>query len=183
MKDLLHWISRLDKAGVRLVRIAIAVILIWIGGLKFVPYEADGIAHFVANSPFMRFFYEHPEEYKQHKNKEGELNIANREWHQQNNTYGFSYGLGTLLIAMGVMLLLNKYNPMIGLIGGVLVIIMSLGTLSFLITTPETWVPALGDKQHGFPYLSGAGRMVIKDLMMMAGAVVAIADSAKKCLQ
>ena len=28
--------------------------------LKFAPYEADSITPFVANSPFMSFFYEHP---------------------------------------------------------------------------------------------------------------------------
>ena len=41
----------LQGLGFRLVRIAIAVILIWIGGLKFFDYEAEGIVPFVANSP------------------------------------------------------------------------------------------------------------------------------------
>ncbi|MFP1455029.1 DUF417 family protein [Escherichia coli] len=41
-------------------------------------------------------------------------------------------------------------------------------TLSFLITTPEAWI-ALGDAHHGFPYLSGAGRLVLKDTLMLAG--------------
>lgn len=59
---------------------------------------------------------------------------------------------------------------------------MSFGTLSFLIATPETWVPALGDAQHGFPYLSSSGRLVIKHLIMMAGAVATTADSAKSYL-
>jgi len=45
---------------------------------------------------------------------------------------------------------------------------MSLVTLSFLVTTPECWVPALGSSEHGFPLLSGAGRLVIKDAIMMA---------------
>jgi 2-polyprenyl-6-methoxyphenol hydroxylase-like FAD-dependent oxidoreductase len=31
---------------------------------------------------------------------------------------------------------------------------------AFLITTPEAWVPAVGDAAHGFPYLSGVGRHV-----------------------
>jgi len=52
-------------------------------------------------------------------------------------------------------------------------------TLSFLITTPEAWVPALGDAQHGFPYLSGAGRLVLKDVMMLAGALWLMADGAR----
>jgi reactive chlorine resistance protein C len=43
-------------------------------------------------------------------------------------------------------------------------------TLSFLVTTPEARVLALGGAQHGFPYLSGAGRLVIKDVALMAGA-------------
>jgi uncharacterized membrane protein YkgB len=60
---------------------------------------------------------------------------------------------------------------------------MSCVTLSFLVTTPECWVPALGDAQHGFPYLSGAGRLVIKDAIMMGAALVTFADSAKAYLR
>jgi hypothetical protein len=50
---------------------------------------------------------------------------------------------------------------------------------TFLVTTPEAWVPALGDTTHGFPYLSGAGRLIIKDVIMLGAAVVTMADSAK----
>lgn len=182
MNAALDFFSRLDRFGIRLTRVAIAVILLWIGGLKAFPYEADGITHFVSNSPFMSFFYNHPEEYKQHRNREGELIPENREWHRANNTYGFAYGLGALLCVMGLLLLLDGFNPLLGLAGGVLVFIMSIGTLSFLITTPETWVPALGDVHHGFPYLSVAGRLVLKDFIMMGGSVVVVADSARRAL-
>lgn len=61
--------------------------------------------------------------------------------------------------------------------------LISFVTLSFLITTPECWVPPLGDAQHGFPYLSGAGRLVIKDAIMMGAALVTMADSAKAYLR
>ena len=44
-------------------------------------------------------------------------------------------------------------------------------------------MPALGDAQHGFPYLSGAGRLVIKDAIMMGAALVTMADSAKAYLR
>jgi uncharacterized membrane protein YkgB len=53
-------------------------------------------------------------------------------------------------------------------------------TLSFLVSTPEAWVANLGDAQFGFPYLSGAGRLVLKDVLMLAGSVIMIADSAKQ---
>lgn len=48
--------------------------------------------------------------------------------------------------------------------------LMALTTLSFLTTTPEAWVPALGDANHGFPYLSGVGRLMIKDSIMLGAA-------------
>jgi uncharacterized membrane protein YkgB len=40
--------------------------------------------------------------------------------------------------------LLGIWYPKIGLVGGALTVIMSLVTLSFLITTPEVYVPNLG---------------------------------------
>ena len=46
-----------------------------------------------------------------------------------------------------------------------------------------TWVAALGDAQHGFPYLSGAGRLVLKDVTLMAGAWLVLADSARAVLR
>jgi hypothetical protein len=43
-------------------------------------------------------------------------------------------------------------------------------------------VPAVADTTHGFPYLSGAGRLIIKDVIMFGAAVVTLADSAKAYL-
>ena len=56
--------------------------------------------------------------------------------------------------------------------GATLAFLTPFVTLSFLITTPEAWVPALGDAQHGFPYLSGAGRLVLKDIALLAGGLL-----------
>jgi len=89
--SIINTIANLDQLGQKLVRFGIVVVFLWIGGLKFFTYEADGIVPFVANSPFMSFFYEHPNDYKTHMNKEGELIAANHQWHIDNNTYGFSY--------------------------------------------------------------------------------------------
>ena len=49
--QLLVTASRLDKLGIHLVRFGVAIVFLWIGALKFVPYEADSITPFVANSP------------------------------------------------------------------------------------------------------------------------------------
>ena len=142
---LLTFTSSLKSFGMKFIRVAILVVFVWIGGLKYFHYEADGIVPFVANSPFMSFFYaKGAPEYKEHKNAEGAFVPENRAWHEANRT---------------------------------------LGTLSFLVTTPEVWVPDLGSGEFGFPLLSGAGRLVIKDIVILASAVVLLSDSSQRVLK
>jgi reactive chlorine resistance protein C len=172
-------IGNSDRFGIMLMRVAIATVFIWIGALKFFPYEADSITPFVANNPIMSLFYEHPEQYKAHLTHEGELVPQQREWQRENNTYGFSDGLGLVEITIGALVLLHPVSLWLGLLGAVLAFFTPFVTLSFLVTTPEAWVPAFGDAQHGFPYLSGAGRLIIKDVMLLAGALLVMADSAR----
>lgn len=168
--------------GVAALRISVAIVFLWIGALKFVPYEADSIMPFVANSPVMQFFYKHPEDYKAHLTHEGELKPAARAWATANNTYGFSYGLGTVELIIGVLVLAGLVSVRLGFAGAVLAFLTPFVTLSFLVTTPEAWVPALGDAQHGFPYLSGAGRLVLKDTVILAGGWLLVVDSARALL-
>jgi uncharacterized membrane protein YkgB len=174
--------SRSDWIGRHGMRIAIAIVFFWIGALKFVPYEAESITPFVANNPVMSLFYKHPDQYAQHLIPEGELNPADRAWQSANNTYGFSRGLGIVELTIGFLTLAGLVFPRWGLAGATLAFLTTFVTLSFLVTTPEAWVPALGDAQHGFPYLSGGGRLVLKDVLLMAGAWLVIADSARAVL-
>src|SRR5574344_747210 len=173
-----------QRLGVNLIRVAILIIFVWIGGLKFANYEAEGIVPFVANSPFMSFFYiKQALEYKTKKLKEGEFDKAKYEWHQANNTYGFAKGLGVLIMSIGVLTFLGIFFPRVGPVGAGLVVIMTIGTLSFLVTTPECWVPDLERSEHGFPQHTGAGRLVIKDVAIITGALVVISDSAQRILK
>ena len=183
MRNLFEIAARMDKVGMTLTRVGLIVVLVWIGGLKAFPYEADGIVPFVANSPFMSFFYADAQNYKPHMNPEGVLNAENRSWHVANHTYEFAYGLGTVIVVYGVMISLHPWLPQLATLGSFMVFVMSFVTLSFLITTPENWVPALGDAHHGFPYLSGRGRLVIKDVIIMGAALLTMADSAKAYLR
>ena len=129
----LSWIAHSDRVGIPLMRVAIAIIFLWIGALKFAPYEADSITPFVANSPFMSFFYEHPAEYKAHLTHEGELKPAERAWQTANNTYGFSDGLGTMEITIGLLTLLGVFSRRWGIVGATLSFLTPFVTLSFLI--------------------------------------------------
>jgi len=183
IQSLLKFATRWDRAGMTMTRLGLILVLVWIGGLKAFKYEADGIVPFVANSPFFSFLIHDPGNYKPHMNPEGKLVPENRAWHEQNGTYTFSYGLGSLIVLYGVLIAVNPWFPSLGALGSFLVATMSLVTLSFLITTPECWVPDLGDTEHGFPYLSGRGRLVVKDAIMLGAALVTMADSAKTALQ
>lgn len=187
MKNLLNIFATNQPNFIHLTRISIFVVMAWIGGLKAFQYEADGIVPFVANSPLMSFFYtKDAPEYAQYKNPEGKTVQKNIDWHKENGTYLFSYGLGTVIVIFGILVLLGIWCPKIGFWGGLLTFGMSLVTLSFLLTTPEVYVPNLGGDfptpRHGFPYLSGAGRLVIKDIIMMGAGLIVASDSAKRIL-
>ena len=176
--------ASIKGVGINFIRIAIFIIFVWIGGLKFWNYEAEGIVPFVANSPFMSFFYtKNAPEYKDYKLKEGEFDKVKHEWHEANNTYTFSHGLGIAIMTFGILTLLGIWFPKAGFVGTGLVILMTLGTLSFLVTTPEAWVPDLGSGEHGFPLLTGAGRLVIKDVCILASAIVVLSDCARRILK
>jgi len=175
--------AKADRIGMTVTRAGLVLVLVWIGGLKVYQYEADGIVPFVANSPFMSFFYADPGNYKAHMNPEGAVVPANRAWHEANRTYPFALGLGSVIVLYGVLIALNPWFPQASAVGSFLVVIMSFVTLTFLITTPECWVPDRGGPEHGFPLLSGAGRLVVKDAIMMGAALVTMADSARAYLR
>ena len=195
MLELLTW---QQHHFINFLKVAVFIVMAWIGGLKAFQYEADGIVPFVANSPVMSFFYMNADktgtnekgeavaEYVLHKNPEGMVVTKNIEWHKENRTYLFAYGLGTVIVGIGILVLLGIWYPTIGVWGGLLTFGMSIVTLSFLITTPEVYVPNLGGdlptSVYGFPYLSGAGRLVLKDVIMMAGGLIIASDCAGKLL-
>src|SRR5690554_230215 len=188
MNKLIMILANRQSCFINMARVSILIVMVWIGGLKAFQYEADGIVPFVATSPVMSFFYaKDAPEYQNYKNPEGKIVQKNIDWHKENRTYIFSYGLGAVIIVIGMLTFLGIWFPKIGLWGGLLTFGMSLVTLSFLITTPEVYVPNLGGDfptpQYGFPYLSGAGRLVLKDVIMMAVGLICASDCSQKLLQ
>ncbi|MDF1674735.1 MAG: DUF417 family protein [Vicingaceae bacterium] len=188
MKNIITFLANSQFHFINLTRISIFIVMAWIGGLKVYQYEADGIVPFVANSPLMSFFYaKEAPEYQEYKNPEGKTVQKNIDWHNENRTYIFAYGLGLVILIIGILTLLGIWFAKTGLIGGLLTFGMSLVTLTFLITTPEVYVPDLGGDfptpQHGFPYLSGAGRLVLKDVIMLGAGLTCASESAQRILK
>ena len=138
-----------QKLGINLIRVAILVIFVWIGGLKFWNYEAEGIVPFVANSPFMSFFYtKDAPEYKEYKLKEGELDETKHLWHEENNTYGFSHGLGILIMGIGILTFLGIFSPktlwVVDPLDGTKEFIKRNGEFTVNIALVENGIPVLG---------------------------------------
>lgn len=57
MNKVFQFLSDSQSQFINFMRVAIFIVMAWIGGLKVCQYEADGIVPFVTNSPFMNFFY------------------------------------------------------------------------------------------------------------------------------
>src|SRR5947208_16989801 len=49
--------ERLKRIGTHVTRYGLVIVLLWIGGMKFTAYEAEGIKPLVANSPLMGWVY------------------------------------------------------------------------------------------------------------------------------
>jgi reactive chlorine resistance protein C len=49
--------NRLQFIGMHVTRYGLVLVLLWIGGMKFTAYEAEGIRPLVANSPLMGWVY------------------------------------------------------------------------------------------------------------------------------
>ena len=132
-----------------LLRYGLALVLIWIGGMKFTSYEAHGIMGLEANSPVIRPL----------------LAVL--------GVQGLADLPGVTEITTAILLIVGRFFPRVGLVGSSIAILMFLTTLSFLVTTPG-WEPSLG----GFPALSGAvGQFLIKDIVLLGAAVYTAQES------
>jgi reactive chlorine resistance protein C len=135
--------NRLQFIGMHVTRYGLVLVLLWIGGMKFTAYEAEGIRPLVANSPLMGWVY----------------NLV--------SVTAFSSLLGVVEIAIGVLIALRPVWPAGSALGSGLAVGMFLTTLSFLVTTPG-WEPSLG----GFPAVSAMpGQFVLKDIVLLGAAL------------
>ena len=132
-----------------LLRYGLALIFLWIGGMKFTAYEAQGIRPLAENSPLMSWL----------------LAVL--------GTQAFSNLLGLVEIATGVLLALRPVSALAAAIGGGMAIATFLTTLSFLFTTPG-WERSLG----GFPALSALpGQFLLKDVVLLGAAVWSLREA------
>ena len=137
------WGPKVQTLGTHVIHYGLALVILWIGLMKFTEYEAVGIQPLVASSPFMGWMY-------------GILSV--RE---------FSAALGMVEVALAVLIALRPWFPRASAVGSAAAVFMFLTTLSFLFSAPG-WEPSLG----GFPALStSVGQFLIKDVVLLGAAI------------
>lgn len=137
------WSERIEAVGRHSIRYGLVLVLLWIGGMKFTTYEAEGISGFVSNSPLMFWAY------------------------QLISKTQFSMILGAVELLVAVLIAARPYSARLSAVGSALAVGMFLTTLSFLFSTPGVIETSLG-----FPALSAVpGQFLIKDVVLLGAAL------------
>jgi uncharacterized membrane protein YkgB len=127
------------------------LVLGWIGAMKFTQVEAEGVAALMRSSPLFAWLY-------------GPLDVQ-----------GASDLIGAVELATAASIALWPWRPRLARWGLLAAMATYLLTLSFLLTLPG-WQPGLG-----FPFVGGTGRFLLKDAMLLLGAVVLWRAAGLRC--
>ena len=134
---------RAETIGLHVARYGVALVLVWIGLMKFTAYEAAAIQPLIQNSPLMSWLY------------------------AVFSVQATSNLIGVAEVAAGVLIGLRPWSATACALGSLMAIGTFTITLSFLLSTPG-WEASLG----GFPALSVApGQFILKDAVLLAAAL------------
>ncbi|MGR5278525.1 DUF417 family protein [Vibrio rotiferianus] len=128
--------------GYSLGVLGVALVLAWIGIYKFTPTEADLIKPLVENHPAMGWLY------------------------SVISVQAVSNLIGAVEIIVAIGLVVGLKNRKIGFFSGVFATVIFLSTLSFLITTPNTWKVSDGILITNF--------FLVKDILFLAISISVI---------
>ncbi|WP_407833959.1 DUF417 family protein [Vibrio rotiferianus] len=128
--------------GYSLGVLGVALVLAWIGIYKFTPTEADLIKPLVENHPAMGWLY----------------SII--------SVQAVSNLIGAVEIIVAIGLVVGLKNRKVGFFSGVFATVIFLSTLSFLITTPNTWKVSDGILITNF--------FLVKDILFLAISISVI---------
>ena len=145
-------VHSIDRISAFVLRYALVLVVFWIGCLKFTAYESKGVFNHASHSLLLAWAY----------------NIM--------DVRNFSRGLGTVEIAIALLIAAGPVWPKLSIVGSLGGIGMFLTTLSFVITTPGVWQAG-----YGFPALAGfPGQFLVKDVVLLGAAIWTLADSLRR---
>jgi len=137
----------LTRWGQLVSRYGLVVVLAWIGFGKYVKMEARVL---IEHSPLMSWIYD-------------VFSVTT-----------VARGLGTMEIVAALLIALRPLCPRASAAGSALAVVVFLGTLSFLFTTPGV----VATHAAGIPVLSAQpGQFLLKDLVLLGVALWTLGDS------
>lgn len=145
--DMTHRVREHDfveRLGGAALTIALSIIFLWFGFLKFTDYEASGIAGFIINSPLISWL------------------------HGSFGTAGGAKFLGFFEIATGLLIAARLFSPRLGVVGGAMGAFTFFVTLTLLLSTPGVIQPG-----HNGPFFLSPvpGQFLLKDLGLFAACL------------
>src|SRR6476619_7779993 len=127
----------LMRAGELVSRYGLVVVLAWIGFGKYVKMEARVL---IEHSPLMSWIYDY-------------LSVT-----------AVARGLGTMEIVAAMLIAMRPVWPRASAAGSALAVVLFMGTLSFLFSTPGV----VASHAAGLPVLTAQrGQFLLKDLVLM----------------
>jgi reactive chlorine resistance protein C len=139
---------RLTRIAGALLRYGLVLLILWIGIFKFTPTEARAIEPLLQHSPLLSWL----------------LAAA--------GTLRASQLIGSAEIVIAILLALRPVAARLSLLGSFAAIGMFLTTLSFLITTPNSWTVV-----DGLLIPAGGGFFILKDVVLLGAALWTAADA------
>jgi uncharacterized membrane protein YkgB len=137
--------KELASGNTALLRWSLVIVFLWFGGMKFTGYEAEGIAPFIAHSPFMSWL------------------------HTAFGIQGASAVIGVLELSTAVALAIGTLNLNVSILGAAMSTATYAITLTFFATTPGVAEATAG----GFPAISAPiGQFLLKDAVLLAASIV-----------
>lgn len=137
----------ISRIGTLISRYGLVVVLAWIGFGKYIKMESRVL---IEHSPLMSWVY-----------------------HVFSVTT-VARGLGTMEIVAAVLIAVRPLWPRASAVGSALAVVLFLGTLSFLFTTPGV----VASHAAGLPVLSALpGQFLLKDLVLIGVALWTLGDS------
>ena len=141
-------VSGLASVGLSVMRCGLATTFLWVGALKFKDYEVQNAEPLVTASPLTSRLHE----------KLGAQKLARL--------------IGVTQITLGSLIAAKPFAPRASAVGSFGAAGMMLGTLSFLVTTPEAW-----QEGQGMPQLSMLGEALLKDSVLLGASLLTAAES------
>ncbi|OBJ26274.1 hypothetical protein A5621_23375 [Mycobacterium colombiense] len=137
----------LTRWGQLVSRYGLVLVLVWIGFGKYVKMESRVL---IQHSPLMSWVYD------------------------VFSVTFVAYALGTMEIVAALLIALRPLWPRVSAAGSALAVVLFLGTLSFLFTTPGVVMTYA----HGVPVLSALpGQFLLKDLVLLGVALWTLGES------